>query len=170
MAGDAELHRVQAVRCRFVLCQHGHLEAAAGHAQVLHRLRHCGAQLGRGFVAQARDALGLMAIHPLGIQRLAFQCVQIGGCIQCLKLGLPAGQQRRQFGRAAAVAARQRHPAADAAIQFRQPLGVGLAVVEITRQRVRRVFNLRLRGAQDLGHCAQIGVVALHLVQRGDGA
>ena len=59
-----ELGRLQAEGLRLVLRHQRHLEAAAGHAELLHRLRHRGRQLGRRGAARLRDALRLACARP----------------------------------------------------------------------------------------------------------
>ena len=77
-----------------------------------------------------------------------FQLVQGGGGVQRRQLVLPALQQRRQFGRRAAVAARQAHPGAQPGVQLGQAFGVGLAAAQVGVQGVGRVFELRCGAAQ----------------------
>ena len=66
MAGDQEFHRLDAERLRRVGGDELDREAAAGHAELLHRPRHGGAELGRRCTARRRDAARLGE----GLQRL----------------------------------------------------------------------------------------------------
>jgi hypothetical protein len=95
--------------CGSSCVQQRHLEAAAGHAQLLHGLRDSGRQLGRRLVTQAAMPCA-SAARLARASAAACSSVEVGGGVQRLQLGLPRGQQRRQLGRCAAIAARQRHP------------------------------------------------------------
>jgi len=53
---------------------------------------------------------------------------------------------------------------AQAGVDFGQPLGVELGVVQVGVERVRRVVQLRLRALQHLDHRCQCGVEARHLL------
>ena len=113
--------------CGSSLLQQRHLEAAAGHAQLLHGLRDRGASAGAALrrsretrSASCRQACsaGAGGAAPARPGRPRRRALVSSAC--------QPRQQRRQLGRAAAVAARQRHPRATGARRAR-PGGRGRA-------------------------------------------
>ena len=165
MARHPQFHRLQPVGLRFGLRQQGHLEAATGHAQQLHGRGDGLPQPGCGTLAQPAHGLGFTApglgcsVGPL------LQGGQVVGRVQAGQFDLPGGAQGRQLGRLPAVAAGQADPGRQPRVQFGQALGVGVAVVQVSVQRVRGVIDLGLGLAQHVHHGLQLGVVARHVFQ-----
>ena len=145
---------------------------AAGHAQLLHRLRHRGAPAwarpsgARGWSSCAssrhrRSASAAARSRPSRSAAASSACSS--SCQPC--------QQRRQLGRrrgGSGVPATPRPTAASSSAA--QALGVGFAVAQVAVQRVRRVFQLRLRALQHLDDGSEFGVEAQHVVECVDGA
>ena len=118
MARDQEGDVFQAVRVRGLGGNELHLKAPAFHAQTLHGLRDGTRQLRRGLGACLAHGLRLLAISGLGLLRGGLKAGQIGRGIQPHELGFPAFERGGQFFGWALVAARQRHPVREPAIEF----------------------------------------------------
>ena len=152
VARHQELGRFEAERLRRVLHQQRHLEAAAGHAELLHRLRDGGTELRRGGAARTGDAARLRVERRRGVVEGMLQGIEVGRGIERTQLVFPLHKQRRQVGRRAAIAARQAHPGRQPIVERLQGIGLRLGVVQVGGERVRRVLQLRLRAVQHLDH------------------
>ena len=150
---DQEADFFQAARRRLRQRLQRHLEAAALHAQALHRLRDGLAP------AAARPCVRALAsaarLRQVGLLRRLLGALRAqpgrAAASSARKFVLPAGQQRRQLGRRALVAARQRHPQAHALVEFGQPLRVGFGLAQVGVQRMRGVLGLGQARGQHLG-------------------
>ena len=167
VAGDEELGRLHPEALRLVLRQQRDLEAAAGHAELLHRLRHRVRQRRRRLGARGADGLGflLVALERVGLAGL--QRIEVGGGVELRELGLPFREQRRQLGRLAAIAAGERDPGGQAVVELPQPVRIEVGGMQVGAEAVRGVLQLGLRAQQRVDGVLQPGVVAEHVLQRG---
>ena len=170
MAGDEKLGGLEPEGLRRVLRQQRHLEAATRHPQLLHRLRDRTRQLGRRLPACGRHLPGLRVEGGLRLRQLALQRVEVGGGLERAELAFPFGQQRGQLAGRPAIAPRQAHPGRHALVDLLQPLGLDLGVVQVARQGVRCVLQLRLRALQHLDDGRELRVVGRDFLQRIDRA
>ena len=146
------------------------LEAAAGHAELLHRSRHRGGELRRRRAARRRDAARLGVVGGARRVARALERVEVGGGVELLQLGLPLLQQRRQIGGRTAMAPRQRHPGGEPLLDLAQTGGIELGAIEVAGQRVRRVLQLRLRALQRFDRPGEARVELGDVLERVDGA
>ena len=166
VAGDAQLDALQAEGLRLVLRDQRHLEAAACHAELLHRLCHCMAKFRRCELARFADTLRLRAPRALGLGSSAFERSAVGGRIELHEFGTPACQQRRQlFGRTT-ESPRQADPRRQARVEFSQALRVDVGVLQVAGQRMRGIRQLRMGALQHLGDGREARVDARRVEQR----
>ena len=130
------------------------LETAALHAQALHGLGDGLRQAGRRLLARLAERPGFLHVGLLRGLLGVLQRLEVALRVERLQLGLPAGQQGRQLGRRALVAAGERHPQAHALVQFGEPLRVGVGLAQVAVQRVRGVGGLRHARGQHLAQAS----------------
>ena len=170
VAGDMELGRLDAERLRRIGRDELDREAAAGHAELLHRPRHRGGELRRRRAPRRGDPprLGIVG-SARGIAR-ALERIEVGGGVELAQLGLPLGEQRRQVGGRPAMAPRQRHPCRQPLLDLAQARRVELGAVEVAGERVRRVLKLRLRALQRFDRTFEARIERGDVLQRVDRA
>jgi hypothetical protein len=169
MAGHQELHALQAEALRGVLRQQGHLEAAAGHAQLLHGGADPLGQVRRGLLAGPAGLLGQAAPLGLGLRHGPAQGLHVAGGVQRVQRGLPFGAQGRQFLGRAAEAAGQAHPGRETGVQLGQAVRVQLGPGQVGVQAARGVVHLGLGALQGLQHRLDARVEVGHGFQAAQG-
>ena len=99
-----------------------------------------------------------------------FQRGNVGRGVEGPQFVLPVPPERRQFGRRAPIAARERHPGREPVVDGGQAVRLEVGAVEVAVEGVRRVLELGLRALQHLDRRGELRVVGGHRLQRIDRA
>jgi hypothetical protein len=169
VAGDQEFDRFDAERLRRVGGDELDLEAAAGHAELLHRSRHRGGEPGRAArrAAETRRASASYAARAASAARSSAS--RSAAASSSFSSACHCCEQRRQVGGRAAMAPRQRHPGREALLDLAQTGRIELGAIEVAGQRVRRVLQLRLRALQRFDRAGETGIELGDVLERVDG-